>query len=157
MAGSALKLLQLNNLKDALCADPELHSIPVNKCCEILQVLYVSTGCDFTSYFAGIGKTTFLKTFYRYSQFITTPGQHNVGSLADVSPQSNGFLAFSHLVGTTYFSKHLPAFQSDTLISLFHSCYSPDTNAEEHHMQWYGTKYGRGSLLRSNYPLAGTP
>ena len=138
MAGSALKLLQLNNLKDALCADPELHSIPVDKRCEILQVLYVSTGCDFTSYFAGIGKTTFLKTFYRYSQFITTPGQHNVGSLADVSPQSNGFLAFSRLVGTTYFSKHLPAFQSDTPISLFHSCYSPDTNAEEHHMQWYG-------------------
>ena len=75
---------------------------------------------------------TFLKTFYRYSSFITTPGQHTPGSLADISPESKGFLAFIRLVGVTYFTKHLPAFQTETPVSYF-----PDTNADQHHEEWY--------------------
>ena len=58
------------------------------------NALYVSTGCDFTSFFYGIGKVTFLKAFYRHSQFISAPAEHTPGSLADISPDSNGFLAF---------------------------------------------------------------
>ena len=136
--GRELKLLHLNKLKSALNTDPELHSIPIEKRSEIfLQVVYVSTGCDFTSFFSGIGKVTFLKAFYRYSSFITTPGQYTPGSLADVSPESNGVLAFARLVGVTYFTKHLPAFQAATPISYFESYYTPNINAEEHHMQWY--------------------
>ena len=135
--GRELKLLHLNKLKSALNTDPELHSIPIEKRSEILQVVYVSTGCDFTSFFSGIGKVTFLKAFYRYSSFITTPGQYTPGSLANVSPESNGVLAFARLVGVTYFTKHLPAFQAATPISYFESYYTPNINAEEHHMQWY--------------------
>ena len=127
--GRELKLLHLNKLKSALNTDPELHSIPIEKRSEILQVVYVSTGCDFTSFFSGIGKVTFLKAFYRYSSFITTPGQYTPGSLADVSPESNGVLAFARLVGVTYFTKHLPAFQAATPISYFESYYTPNINA----------------------------
>ena len=100
-------------------------------------MVYVSTGCNFTSFFCGLGKVTFLKCFYRYSTFITLPGEHTPGSLADVTPDSNGFLAFVRLVGTTYFTKHIPAFQTETPLSFFQWYYSPDKTAEQQHMQWY--------------------
>ena len=87
-----LKLLHLNEL-DSL--DSDLQSIPPHKRKEILQVLYVLAGCDFTSFFAGIGigKVTLYNAFYRYSSFISFPDQHTPGSISDVTPDSNGFLS----------------------------------------------------------------
>ena len=99
--------------------------------------MYVSTGCDFTSFFYGIGKVTFLKAFYQYSQFISAPAEHTPGSLADISPDSNVFLAFIRLVGATYFTKHMPAFQKEIPTSHFESFYTIGVDPEEHHKQWY--------------------
>ena len=138
--GRELKLLHLNKLLNAINTDADLHSLPVERRSEIIQVVYVSTGCDFTSFFCGMGKVTFLKSFYRYSSFITLPGEHTPGSLADITPDSNGFLAFLRLVGTTYFTKHMIAFQTETPVSFFQSYHSldqPDQTTEQQHMQWY--------------------
>ena len=49
--GRELKLLHLNELDLALQSDSDLQSIPPHKQKEILQVLHVLTGCDFTSFF----------------------------------------------------------------------------------------------------------
>ena len=36
------------------------------------QSLYVYTGCDYTSFFVGVGKCTFLATFFQYASFIAS-------------------------------------------------------------------------------------
>ena len=99
-----------------LQSDSDLQSIPPHKWKEILQVLYVLTGCDFTYFLAGIGKVTLYNTFYRYSTFISFPDQHTPGSIPDVSPDSNGFLSFVRLNEVAYFTKYRPAFQVDAPI-----------------------------------------
>ena len=135
--GRELRLLNLNELDNALKLDPDLHTLIPERRREILQVIYVTTGCDFTSFFSGIGKVAFLKAFYCYSKFITTPGEHTPGSLTDISPESHGFLSFIRLVGVAYFIKHKPAFAAETPSSQFQGFYAPGANSEEHHMQWY--------------------
>ena len=54
-----------------------------------------------------------------------------------MSPDSEGFLAFIRLIGVAYFTKHLPAFQTETPISLFESHYTQNMHAEEQHNKWY--------------------
>ena len=93
----------------ALEMDPELAGIPFSTLPQTMQRLYVATGCDYTSFFYGLGKATFLHYFYQYATFITKPTNDKPGTLADVSLENNvyntGFLAFLRLVGTTYFKK----------------------------------------------------
>ena len=57
-----LKLLHMNSLMVALSLDPSLSSIPPNSHPSMLQMLYIATGCDFTSFFVSLGK--FLKSFF---------------------------------------------------------------------------------------------
>ena len=59
-----LRLLNLHTLVDLLNRDPELTALNIEHRTWIMQCLYVSTGCDYVSFFAGIGKTTFLKAFF---------------------------------------------------------------------------------------------
>ena len=78
--GTPLKLFNMNNFVECLKTDPDLHSIPPAHRGKILQVIYIATGCDFVSFFVGIGKATFLKAFFQYAQFImfrttTSPDQ----------------------------------------------------------------------------------
>ncbi len=61
---TSLKLLHFNKFIEALYEDPDLASIPKLKRAIILQILYISTGCDLISFFVGFGKTAFLKTFF---------------------------------------------------------------------------------------------
>ena len=93
----------------ALEMDPELAGIPFSTLPQTMQTLYVATGCDYTSFFYGLGKATFLHYFYQYATFITKPTNDKPGTLGDVSLENNvyntGFLAFLRLVGTTYFKK----------------------------------------------------
>ena len=77
--GRELKLLHLIELDLALQCDSDIQSIPPHKRKEVLQVLYVLTGCDFTSFFTGIGKLTLYNAFYRYSSFINITDQHTTG------------------------------------------------------------------------------
>jgi len=89
------KYIHLSSLPEALSDDRELASIPQEKQTQCLQTLYVTTGCDYTSFFHGIGKVAFIKTFYQYSNFISA-GTDYPGTLSDVTPETEslGFLSF---------------------------------------------------------------
>ena len=83
----------MNKFNEAISTDPDLSAIPIADRAKILQALYIATGCDFTSFFVGIGKTAFLKAFYRFSDFITGQFPTLPGTLAHTDPESYGFLA----------------------------------------------------------------
>ena len=77
---------------------------------QIVQTLFVCTGCDYISFFSGVGKATFLRYI-----FSTVYGATAEGSLADIQLTTGnfkrGFLAFLQLVGTAYYKKHTSALQ----------------------------------------------
>ena len=62
--GRDLKLLSMHKLLKGIVSDPDLYSIAPEQRSKILVMLYITTGCDFTSFFVGMGKTTFLKNFF---------------------------------------------------------------------------------------------
>ena len=97
------RILSLSNLKSNLTNDPDLSSIHSNQLPQIFQTLYVVTGSDYTSFFSGLGKVTFMKCFFQHAEFITS-GTTYPGSLSDCSLETNtyelGFLAFLRLIGT---------------------------------------------------------
>ena len=105
------RFVSINDLQTALDNDPDLASIDREQLPSTLQMLFIVSGCDYTSYFAGIGKAAFLNAFCQYSNFIT--GNKQEGCLSDSSSESEmkiGFLSFVRLIGTLYFKKHLSAF-----------------------------------------------
>ena len=44
-------------------------------------MLYISTGCNFISFFDGLGKVTFLATFFKYAEFIASIIYNSVKAL----------------------------------------------------------------------------
>ena len=64
------KYIHLNGLLQALDTDPDLATTNCATRPQILQSLYVSTGCDYISYFQGIGKISFLATFFNMSTLL---------------------------------------------------------------------------------------
>ena len=60
------KLLPMNELIDSLRRDLNLSLVPSQDLPAILQALYVSTGCDYISFFYGLGKSSFFNSFFRY-------------------------------------------------------------------------------------------
>ena len=99
----------------------------------IFQTLFIATGCDYISFFHGIGKATFLGTMYEYSEFITA-GTTAPGTLTN---EPNGLFSFLRLVGCAYFKKHKSAFLPSfpTYITLFNSV-QPDSDHQRVHDQW---------------------
>ena len=99
---SKKKYLSLNNLQTTLLNDPDLAPVPSTSICGTIQVLFVSTGCDFVSFFKTLGKATLLNNYYQYANFIGTLDKTEPSNIND------GFLAFVRLVGslgTGYFKK----------------------------------------------------
>lgn len=81
------------------------------------------------------GKAAFLKTFFRYAEFITAQTPNEVlGSLVHTNPDTNGFLAFIRLVGVAYFQKNLSAFEESNPQGYFNSFTGM---VKEKHEQWY--------------------
>ena len=107
-----LKYLHLNNLIEALEGDPDLASLPRDKLRIVMQMLFITSGCDYISFFSGFGKAAFLNIFFQHASFIT--GNQSNGLLSENSKEGmkQGFLAFLRLVGTLYFKKYLSAFVS---------------------------------------------
>ena len=107
-----MKFVNLLALDAALGNDPDLSGLEAVNLAQILQTLFVCTGCDYISFFYGIGKATFLRYFFQNASFIT--GSNAEGSLANVQLDNEnfnkGFLAFIRLVGTVYYKKHASAF-----------------------------------------------
>ncbi len=135
-----LKILNLNLLVDALKRDPSLVHIPEPHIPTTMQTLFVATGCDYTSFFAGIGKAFFMKIIFEYATFIIdnqvstfacSISHNNLRDKAEVSQ-----LAFFRLVGCAYFKKHSNAFYGSTPSSLFHSFVTPNSSPLEQHCKW---------------------
>lgn len=130
-----LKYLHINNLVRALQDDPDCGTLPRDKLTRIFLVLFVSSGCDFISYFSGYGKGGFLNTFYQHASFIT--GKQSYGHLSDTSEE--GFYSFLRLIGCLYFKKYYSAIVSirgiDTPQQLLQSF--PSSSLGDQHTQWY--------------------
>ena len=135
-----LKLLYLKKLIAALSSDPDLANVASATHSTVLQTLFVVTGCDYISFFNGVGKARFLQYFFQHAEFITGEVQYTNGSLSDTLLDNDlhkqGFLAFLRLIGTVYFKKHAPAFESNSPESHFKSFISSSTDVEEQHKNW---------------------
>jgi len=130
-----VRLVDMQALINAFSNDPNLAVIPDPRIPLIIQILFVSTGCDCISYFHGLGKTSFLNTLFDYAEFICSS---EFGMLTD-EDEKNSFISFLRLVGCTYFRKHksvfLPAYP--TPMALFNS-FSKDFSGSSflHHGKW---------------------
>jgi hypothetical protein len=133
-----LKLLHLHSLSDALQRDPDLAHIPESAIPQTIQTLFVATGCDYVSFFSGLGKSNFLKVFMEHAKFILRdhPEAFSTSFTSSTLQQQAEAtqLAFIRLVGCAYFKKHSNAFFGKTPQSLFNASasYSPT----EQHIQW---------------------
>ena len=87
----------------ACLAYPELASIPNDKLPTTIQMLNISTGCDY-----GSGKASSIQTFWRYAEYITSGLGHTPGTLTDTflvdGASDLGFLAFMRLVDVYIFT-----------------------------------------------------
>jgi len=110
------RFLHLNLLHTALAGDPDLASTPTSQLPKILQMTFICTGCDYISFFSGLGKATFLRVLFQHSSFINANTIDYPETLADTDTDQlhAEFLAFIRLVGTAYFKKHFSAFKYET-------------------------------------------
>ena len=108
-------------------------SIPEEERRTNLASLYILSGCDYTSFFVGYGKATFMKAFYDHASFISADTQDRPGTLARLGEEA-GFFAWLRLIGTTYFQKNKSAFPNhNSLNSLFTSLKSSTITIAEQH------------------------
>ncbi len=133
-----IKFLHLPALLQAIGEDPDLSLIPSILLPQVLSTLFVVTGCDYTSFFSRIGKTTFYRYFFHHAEFITSG--RLPGTLADIGLRDNvfemGFLSFLRLVGVTYFKKKNSGFSQETPEAHFHSFFNNDQTPLCHHKLW---------------------
>ena len=97
------KFVHMTNMITAINNDPDMSEITPALRPQILQSIYVATGCDYTSFFNGLGKVTFLATFYQYAAFIAG-GNIIPGTMGEMSldTNSNAKLSFLRLIGCAY-------------------------------------------------------
>ena len=140
LSSRELQLLNITNLVQAFKTDPDLALIEQEKVPEIMQTIYAVSGCDYVSFFSGLGKATFLRYFFQYASFITAGSSYHsstAGTLADTDLDSNyelGYLAFLRLVGTVYFKKYSTGFDTRSPVSHFMR-FSTEPR-EQQHSKW---------------------
>ncbi len=104
--------LHLNKLVQALELDPDVASLPKSELPVIFQMLFICSGCDYVSYFAGLGKANFFNSFFQHAKFISGQQMGNFLSEHKETNKKKGFLSFQRLIGTLYFKKHYAAMAS---------------------------------------------
>ncbi len=132
-----LKLLNLNQLLHLLKCDPHLACLQENDIPYAIQALFVSTGCDYVSFFDGIGKSYFINTFFANAHFIFGQ-QEGIFTYTHSTLQSQAkrsLLAFLRLIGCAYFKKHRNAFYEHTPNSLLNSFAGAGSEYLQH-KQW---------------------
>ena len=117
--------------------DPDLAALKLSDLPQILQTLFVCTGCDYITFFSGIGKATFMHHFFQHALFFT--GTNRQGSLANIQLEGEeykkGFLAFLRLVGTVYHKKNISGFQTPSPASHFLQ-FAKVSDPTTQHIQW---------------------
>ena len=133
-----LRILDVQALISAFGNDPDLATIPPSLSPSVILTLYTCTGCDFISFFNGLGKASFLTTLFQYCGFICSDSDQAPGILTGTDPDPQGFLPFLRLVGCTYFRKHKSVFLPSypTPITLFNSLQRDGQTTQEHHINW---------------------
>ena len=132
-----LKLLHLNQLIHNFRNDPDLSLVPQPLIPRVIQTLFIGSGCDYISFFVGLGKATIMKHFFQNAWFIT--GSQDIpGTLAHTRPDlmEEGFLSFVRLIGTVYFKKHLAEFTLDTPRALYMSLSQDGVGPAEQHKKF---------------------
>lgn len=127
----------MNHLLIAIQNDPDLCLIPQEIHPQVLQSLYIATGCDNTSFFRGLGKVSFVTTFFQYAAFIAS-GRDPPGSIGMLDGDTESEMAkysFLRLIGCAYYKQHTSAFRIPTPEALFHSM-SGGPSADDNHNQW---------------------
>ena len=76
------RLLNLPALISAFEDDPDLSGIEKTDIPKIVQMLFITTGFNFISFFNGLGKATFFGTFFEFSEFISSNSIDVPGTLA---------------------------------------------------------------------------
>ena len=84
------RYLDMQALIKAFTDDPDLAPIPSSLAPAVIQMLFVCTGCDFMSFFNGLGKASFLATLFEYSELICSNSSQIPGTLANTDPNSHG-------------------------------------------------------------------
>lgn len=112
------RLLDLPALHLSFKNDPDLAAVEKRKIAPIIQTLFITTGCDYISFFNGLGKATFLNALFEYLEFITTDTTSTPGVLTNDEP--NGFLSFLRLVGCATLKKNInqPLYNSNDVVQL---------------------------------------
>ena len=136
-----LKFLRMSHLISALQRDPDFSHVSQEILPQVLRTLYVTTGCDYISFFSKIGKATFFKYLCQYANFITGGSDTRTpGTLADVSLSDDnyklGFLSFVRLVGAAYFKLHSTGFNTPSPATHFNSFINSQTDTLQHHLNW---------------------
>ncbi|CAC5425827.1 KIF4 [Mytilus coruscus] len=132
----------MNRFIRCLESDPDLHSIEKDDLPLIIQNLFILTGCDYDSFFKDHGKTSFFKTFFKYTEFITTSSVENnvIGKLSLTnSDDISSFLSFIRLIGCEYWRKCSSAFLREKLETpeqLYRTVYSSNLSPKENHIAW---------------------
>ncbi len=96
--------------------------------------VYVCSGCDYISYFAGMGKAVFFNVFFQHAAFITGNGMPGELLFSIANSIKENFLSFIRLIGTLYFKKHFSAMVS--LRGLLNSKGVCTDNTKQHEC-WY--------------------
>ena len=125
----------------ALCngikLDSDLSAVQEEYRCQSIQSLYVSTGCDYVSFFTGLGNARLASCrlfFNMQSSLLVCDPIGSIGHTQIDKPDAS-FLSFVRLVGCTYFKAHSSAFKLETPVAQFYSVENP-TSPWDHHAQW---------------------
>lgn len=133
------KYADLNLLVECFGGDPDLSGpvASVVDICKVIQIVYVCSGSDFTSYFYGQPKSKFYEILFQYSDFITsTRNIAERGYLANICGDSmdKGLLSFYRLVGSVYFAANRACLNEfETPEQLFNSFSGENVSIAEQH------------------------
>ena len=137
---SSTKYLHLTALISALHRDPDLSATDHSIIPDIMQTLYVVTGCDYISFFSEIGKTSFMCNFYQYAPFISGGEDAMPGKLSDTSLSHTnnrlGLRAFLRLVGVSYFKKYASSFEEESPVEHYNKHKNNTLSLFQQHAAW---------------------
>ena len=138
------RFIDLKVLMTCPMQDPNLATLSPGRKGLTLQILYITSGCDYVPYL--YGKAKFIQIFCEHAKFISEHAKFISGtemegclSQAQDSSKEKGFLAFLRLIGTLYFKKHLTA-----LVTQF-ECETPQHLLESWQSQTQGRNMKPGS------------
>ena len=129
MPGSSDRLyLHLNSLYESIQRHPDRCALPSELRAPAIQATYVVSGCDYTSFLEGLGKSTFFDALFRFASFICEPIRNTGHNIANS-------LMLIRLVACAYYMKHKSLFNT-TPENLFAELRNEECNSEDQHKEF---------------------